>query len=104
MTGAASRRKGVAGEREVADVFEAAGHQLRGLEASGDWLCIDPRHAAAPLLHVEVKRQERLRMPEWVRQAKQDAPRGAVPLVAYRQNRGEWRVDIALADLLRMMR
>jgi hypothetical protein len=102
--GAASRRKGLGGEREVADVFEAAGHQMRGFESGGDWLCVDPRRAGAPLLHVEVKRQERLRLPEWTAQAEGEAAAGMVPVVVYRQSREPWRVVLRLDDLLRLLK
>jgi Holliday junction resolvase len=102
--GAASRRKGLGGEREVADVFEAAGHQVRGFESGGDWLCVDPRRASAPLLHLEVKRAERLKLPEWVRQAEGEAAAGMVPVVVYRQNREPWRVVVRLDDLIRLLK
>jgi hypothetical protein len=101
--GKASRAKGLRGEREVADVFEAAGHQLRGYEAGGDWLCVNPRRAAAPLLHLECKREERLRPSEWVKQAESEAAAGTVPVVVYRQSREPWRVILRLDDLLRLL-
>jgi Holliday junction resolvase len=100
---AASRRKGLGGEREVAKVFEKAGWDVRGLESSGDWLCVKPSPLSSVLLHLECKRAERLRLPEWVAQAEQEAPGAAVALVAYRQNREPWRVVIRLDDLLRLV-
>lgn len=96
---AASRRKGLAGEREVADRFIAAGFDVRGLESSGDWLAIG-RDAT---LHLEVKRQERLQLPAWLAQAKQEAPQGVPPIVVFRQNRGEWYACLPLEDLLRLL-
>lgn len=99
----ASRAKGLKGEREVADRFEAAGFAVRGLEGQGDWLCVAPPARSLPLLHVECKRQERLRLPEWIEQAASEAPAGSVPVVCFRQNRGQWRADLALDDLLRLI-
>lgn len=108
--GSASRRKGVAGEREVAALFQAAGFAVRGLEGEGDHLVIHqaPANPAGPFwfvrnvppLHSEVKRQERLRLPEWLRQAEREAPQGTVPLVCFRQNRGEWYAVTRLTDFV----
>lgn len=103
MSGRASRRKGLVGEREVAERFRAAGFGVRGLEASGDWLCIDGGPRRLPPLHLECKRQERLRLPEWMRQASMEAPAGAVPIVTFRQNRGEWYAVLELGALLELL-
>jgi hypothetical protein len=115
-SGRAARRKGVAGEREVAQRFEAAGWTVRGLEGSGDWLAFQPArsqeigHGPAELLwfpertlHVETKRQERLRLPEWIEQARTEAPPGVPWLLAHRQSHGEWIATMALDDLLKLL-
>jgi hypothetical protein len=102
-SGEGEQGEGAARRAEVADVFEAAGHQLRGYEAGGDWLCVNPRRAAAPLLHLECKREERLRPSEWVKQAESEAAAGTVPVVVYRQSREPWRVILQLDDLLRLL-
>jgi hypothetical protein len=111
----ASRRKGLTGEREVADLFERAGWTVRGLESSGDWLALSERKWFKPAgwvdgaditirpamtLHIEVKRQERLRLPEWLAQAKAEAPEGVPPVVVFRQSRGEWYAALPLTELL----
>ena len=117
--GRAARRKGVAGEREVAQRFEAAGWTVRGLEGGGDHLAVkhsgdEAARARAKLaganyaasmmrtrtLHLEVKRQERLRLPEWIEQARTEAPPGVPWLLAHRQSHGEWIATMALDDLL----
>jgi Holliday junction resolvase len=97
MSGVSSRRKGVRGEREVARAFELAGFEVRNLEASGDHLLIG--RIGRPL-HIESKRQERLQLPQWLRQAATEAPAGAVPIVAFRQSRGSWYACLPLADLV----
>lgn len=110
MTAVGSRRKGIVGEREVADLFEGRGFAIRGLEGSGDWLAFlsEPARQAIPwlplVLHVEVKRQERLRLPEWIAQAKAETPIGVPPVVVFRQNRTEWIAALPLADLLEAIR
>lgn len=110
MSPAASRRKGLVGEREVADLFESWAWEVRGLEGSGDWLAFLSTAnrqvmPCVPLsLHVEVKRQERLRLPEWIAQAKAEAPSGVPPVVVFRQNRTEWVAALPLANLLEVIR
>lgn len=113
-SGAASRRKGLSGEREAADLFIEAGFTLRGLENSGDWLALRERRWFKPegwvdadvttrermTLHIEVKRQERSRVPEWLAQAESEAPPGVPPVVVFRQSRGKWIAALPLSDLL----
>lgn len=105
----AQRDKGLKGEREVAELFGQAGWNVRGLESSGDWLAINgyvfgrERVAGDTTLHIEVKRQETLRLPLWLAQAKAEAPDGVAPVVTFRQNRGEWYAALPLADLLRLI-
>jgi Holliday junction resolvase len=88
------RDKGTRGELEVRDVFRAFGFDCDrtpnsgGLRIKGDLIGTVP-------VHVEVKRQERLQLPLWLRQARADAG-AAVPVVAFRQNRGEWHVALTL--------
>jgi hypothetical protein len=93
------REKGLVGEREVAAIFAAAGYSVRNLEGQGDALAIGTN---GRLMHVETKRQERLKLPEWIRQAQSEAPKGVPAVVAFRQNRGEWYACLPLADLLKM--
>lgn len=105
---AASRRKGVAGEREVALRFEQAGWTVRGLEGQGDQLCVKRVHQRThnrltTTLHSEVKRQERLRLPEWLEQARAEAPPGVPPVVVFRQSRGQWIAALPLDDLLELI-
>ena len=105
----AQRDKGLKGEREVADLFGQGGWAIRGLESSGDWLAFKHIVARRILterairLHVEVKRQEVLRIPLWLRQARDEAPPGVPPVLVFRQNRGEWYACLPLADLLRLI-
>lgn len=79
-----TRAKGVAFEREVAIAFESSGFEVRGLESAGDHLVIG---ADDYLLHVEAKRCERLRIPEWLAQLERDAPKGCRRALIYRQSR-----------------
>jgi hypothetical protein len=94
-----SRTKGVNGEREVAGIWKAHGLEVRGLEGLGDHLVM-----ARPYpIHSEVKRQERLRLPEWLAQAAKEAPSGTVPVVSFRQNKGKWYAALLLEDLAELV-
>lgn len=106
-SGSAARRKGLNGEREVADAFTAAGWHVRGLEGGGDHFAarltgLAPNEQRR-LLHLECKRQERLALPAWLKQARDEAPPGVPPVVAFRQNRGVWYAALPLSDLLELL-
>lgn len=114
MSATARQRKGLAAEREVADIWKAHGLEVRNLEYAGDHLVIVPACQVAPMrgdtrivqavtLHSEVKRQERLKLPEWLRQAADEAPAGTIPVVSFRQNRGEWYACLRLEDLAELV-
>lgn len=98
---ATERAKGIGGEREVAGILR--GFNLRcdrtvqnsGFYVRGDLTGVDG-------YHFEVKRQETLRLPLWLRQAADDAG-DAVPVVTWRQNRGEWYAALPLRDLARLL-
>lgn len=97
----ATRDKGARGEREVADLLRSYGLDAwrtpnsGGLRTKGDL-------EGVPGYHFEVKRQEVLRLPLWTRQAQGDAD-GAIPVVAYRQNRGEWFACLPLGELAHLI-
>lgn len=99
------KRKGAAGERELAAFlrergFEARrGRQFKGSADSPDVVC-----EALPLCHLECKRVERGQLYDWLAQATRDAGEGKVPVVAHRRNRQEWVAILRLDDLLEMMR
>ena len=101
------RDKGLLGEREVNHVFAAFGWTMRGLEGMGDHVAMRPRSLdRSPgfnILHVEVKRQERLLLPKWIAQAEAEAPPGTIPVVVYRRSREPWRIDMDLAQFLKVV-
>ena len=102
MAGLASRRKGAAGEREVAEILQSHGFTAR----RDGRLSFDLDHDVHGI-HFEVKRAEALRLPTWHRQAALEAPAGTVPAVVYRRSREEWRVSVSLdyfAALLAVVR
>ena len=101
-----SKKKGSAGERELLHLLEAHGipaHRndqrfVGGLERPD----IAAEVGGIPL-HVEVKRQERLRLYEAVAQAVRDANGHALPVVAHRSNRQPWLVTVRLEDVLQLL-
>jgi hypothetical protein len=102
--GRMSKRKGAAGEREAAEKLNEVlgtrfhrGRQYHGGPESPD-LAGD-----LPGLHVEVKRCERLRLYEALRQARQDASVSQVPAVMHRANGKPWVMVVDVADLIRLL-
>lgn len=101
-----AKKKGSAGERELLHLLEAHGipaHRndqrfVGGLERPD----IAAEVCGLPL-HLEVKRQERLRLSAAVAQAVRDANGHALPIVAHRSNRQPWLVTVRLEDVLRLL-
>lgn len=98
---ASERTKGRRGEQEVAALFRSFGLPAdRTVHNSAVFIKGDLSGVEG--YHVEVKRQETLRLPTWLRQA-EDECGDAVPVVAFRQNRGEWYAALPLRDLARLL-
>lgn len=98
-----SCRKGKAGELEWAKWLRdnlgleaRRGQQHKGTPDSPDVI------GGIPNTHPEVKRVERLNIPEAMTKAVTDAGPDLIPYVASRRNRGEWLVTIRACDLERM--
>lgn len=99
-----SKRKGNAGELELLHQLEARGITARRNDQKWTGGLDNPDIAADVRglpLHIEVKRTERLRLREALRQAERDAA-GRVPVVAFRGNREPWRVVLRLEDFLKL--
>lgn len=87
-----SRQKGARGEREWASYLTSLGCVARrGQQHRGGPDSPDVIHSL-PGIHFEVKRVERFELEKSMAQAREDAPGGAIPVVATRRNRGEWIV------------
>lgn len=95
-SGRFSRSKGVAGERDFARAWQAAGWTVRGLERGGDlWLERD-----GVTLHGEAKRQERPQVSWWVRQVERDVPPGVPWVLGFRASREPWTAVLRLDTFL----
>ena len=98
----AEREKGARGEREVVALLRRWGFACDRSPNSGG-LYIPGDVVGVEGYHIEVKRQERLRLPEWIEQARSEAPPGASPVVVFRRSRDEWYAALPLADLAELM-
>ena len=97
------RGKGNAGEREVVDMFRARGwtgayrNFGSGSQGGGDII-------GGPIgVHVEVKRQERCSIWEWIAQAEAEARPTDIPLVLFRRNRCGWYAVLPADELLALL-
>jgi hypothetical protein len=97
------RAKGREAEREVANIWRGAGLEVRNLEGTGDHLVIGRARNGSPTIHSEVKRQERLKLWEWLEQAESEAPHSAIPVVSFRRSRGRWYACLPLEDLAELL-
>ena len=95
-------RKGWAGEHEIEGIFREYGLDVDrvpnsgGLKWKGDLTGLDG-------FSVEVKRQERVRVVEWLEQAREQAEPDETPLLIFRPNRKPWTVAIDLHDFLDLL-
>ena len=98
--GAYSQRKGADGERELAAKLKEYGFKV---ERGGSLTFgLTPDITGLPGIHVEVKRVERLNVPEAMRQAIRDAEAflDGIPVLFHRRNRQPWLVTLRLDDFM----
>lgn len=100
--GRKSKRKGAAGERELANLLKDYGYDCRrGRQYDGagaaDVIGLDG-------IHIEVKRVERLNLSAALEQSRRDAKGMEIPIVCHRKNREGWQVTMGLEEFLLMYR
>lgn len=100
-----SKQKGKVGERQWAAFCREQGYECRRTAQycgnTGDASDV----VGLPYIHQEVKRVERLNLEDAMAQAIRDAsPKGDIPIVAHRKNRGEWLVTMRAEDWFRLYR
>lgn len=105
MPGRPARVKGSNAERELVRLLSTRGFSVRRrLGQSRDGGCdLEGFQAGPHAFNVEVKRQERLSIPAWWRQAVASAKRGEIPLLMWRRSREPWMVALTLDDLLDLL-
>lgn len=102
LTGRTSQRKGRAGELELARLLQGCGYDVQPGRAVS--YGATPDISGLPGVHCEVKRVERLNVPETMDQAVRDAERfqDGVPALFHRRNRSPWLVTMRLQDWMRL--
>lgn len=102
--GKSEREKGKRGEREWARVCRDHGYDCRRTSQycgqTGDAADV----VGIPGIHQEVKRVERLNVPEAMAQAARDAKPGLLPIVAHRRNEWPWLVTMFAEDWFEIFR
>lgn len=100
--GKSSQRKGREGERELRDKLREYGYEV----SCGDPLSFGsvPDLVGLPGIHVEVKRVERLNVPEAMQQAVRDSEKfqDGMPALFHRRNRQPWLVTVRLEDFMKL--
>lgn len=101
-----SKSKGTRGEHEIEKILQDRGIRayrndqiFKGGKGNPD---VSAELAGIPL-HIEVKRCERLNVPEAMHQAERDAAENTLPVVAHRRNREKWMITVRLDDLLDLL-
>lgn len=111
MSGRKSKRKGAAGEREIAKILRDHGFEgaHRGRQYSGG--LDSPDVVGLPGFHVEVKRCERLSIYKAMVQAIEDAPCPGeddeifpTPVVFHRRNGLDWLAILPLDEFLELVK
>lgn len=94
------RDKGANAEREVAAIFREHGFTAR----RGQVFNHEPDVLTELPIHVEVKRQETLRINDWWKQSESATGEDEIPTVIFRQNRQSWKIMLSLADFLELVK
>lgn len=98
------RRKGARGELEVVQMARAAGFLDAARTSDGRTQAGRGDIAGIPGVHLEVKRREKLAVRAWLDQAAAEAHPHDLPVVAFRQNAGEWYAALPLDELLALLK
>ncbi len=101
------KRKGTAGENELSEILRSSGIRayrndqiFKGGKGNPDVFA----EIMGKPLHIEVKRVEKLNVPEAMNQAIRDAENGAFPVLAHRRNREQWLLTMPLLPLIDILR
>ena len=98
-----SRRKGAAGERELAHKLNEYGYKTgRTVQYNGKAEDGQADLRGLPGIHIECKRVEKLNLYDAMAQAIHDAKDGNLPSVFHRRNHCEWLVTMRLDDWIKL--
>lgn len=97
-----SKQKGARSERELAHKLNDYGYECRRTAQycgnTGDASDV----VGLPNIHIECKHQEKMRLYDWIAQAKHDAKDDLLPTVFHRKNNAEWLVTMTLDDWIKL--
>lgn len=100
--GRRSKRKGAAGELELAKLLTFYGYEARrGYQFDGKDIA---DVIGLPGIHIECKRVEKLNMLEALKQSKRDSSGDELPAVFHRRNREPWQVTMTFDDWIQLYR
>ena len=94
-----SRAKGARAERELANKLKEYGYECRrgqqysGANGDADVVGLDG-------IHIECKAVERLNIHDAMKQSKDDAREGEIPVVMHKKNHKPWLVTMELNDFM----
>ena len=99
-----SRRKGAAGERELARKLKEYGYHKarRTVQYNGKSEDGQADLLGLPGIHIECKRVEKLNLYDAMAQAIHDAKDGELPSVFHRRNHCEWLATMRLDDWIKL--
>ena len=98
-----SRRKGAAGERELAHKLNDYGYNTRrSVQYNGKADDGQADLLGLPGIHIECKRVEKLNLYDAMAQAIHDAKGREIPSVFHRRNHCEWLVTMRLDDWIKL--
>ena len=102
MSGKSSQRKGRTAELELVRILQGHGYNVEAGRALSYGEV--PDLSGLPGVHIECKRCEQLRLPEWLAQAERDAVRfgDGAPAVFFRRSRSPWCVVMKLEDWMQI--
>lgn len=104
VSGKKSQHKGRAGELELSRILRGCGYDVQPGRAVS--YGATPDISGLPGIHIEVKRVERLNVPEAMKQAVRDAEKfhDGVPALFHRRSREPWLVTMRLQDWMGLYR
>lgn len=102
--GAKSQRKGRAAELELSRILQGHGYPVEPGRAQSYGEV--PDLTGLDGIHIECKRCQQLRIPDWMKQSADDAKKfgDGLPAVFFRRNREPWMVCMALSDWMKLYR
>lgn len=98
--GRKSQRKGRAGELELTAILRGYGYNVEPGQAVS--YGSTPDLTGLPGIHIECKRAEQLRLPEWMQQAVRDSEKfhDGMPVIFHRRSREGWQVTMTLDSFM----